>query len=233
MSKSLRLKLFVALKAPFSRWARRKRMRLFLQSMSIANGTRIIDLGGTSEIWAHVPMTLQLTILNLPSGLARKTPTHHSITYVEGDACDVSNLKDRSFDLVFSNSVIEHVGNAEKRAAFAREVRRLGNAYWVQTPAIWFPIEAHNGMLFWWFYPQWLRDYFLNKWRKRLPDWTRMVEETTILTKAELMTLFPDASIRTEKVLGFVKSYIVFFPLAILGATRNSHLSQNENPSNR
>ncbi|WP_255695553.1 methyltransferase domain-containing protein [Rhodohalobacter sp. 614A] len=54
--------------------------------------------------------------------------------YVQGDALDMHMFEDKSFDVVFSNSVIEHVGSFENQRRFADEVRRVGKAYWVQTP---------------------------------------------------------------------------------------------------
>jgi len=101
------------------------------------------------------------------------------------------------------------VGDPERQKAFAREAQRLGHRYWVQTPSKYFPIEAHNGMPGWWFYPAWLREYFLRGWRRKLPSWTEMVEGTRVLTKDWLGSLFPDGRIRTERFLRFPKSYIV------------------------
>jgi hypothetical protein len=81
----------------------------------------------------------------------------------------------------------------------------------VQTPSQWFPIEAHCGMPFWWFYPDRLRQYFIERWRKKLPAWTQMVEETTVLTRADLKRLFPEAQILTETSFGVPKSYVAYF----------------------
>ncbi|NJK36721.1 MAG: class I SAM-dependent methyltransferase [Oscillatoriales cyanobacterium RM1_1_9] len=44
---------------------------------------------------------------------------------LEGDACEVLDFSDNSFDLVFSNSVIEHVGSLERQTVFAQNVQRL------------------------------------------------------------------------------------------------------------
>jgi len=51
-----------------------------------------------------------------------------------------------SFDAVYSNSTIEHVGDESRQALFAAAVRRLAPAYWVQTPSSHFPIEIHTGV---------------------------------------------------------------------------------------
>lgn len=39
-----------------------------------------------------------------------------------------------------------------------------------------------------------------------------MIETTTVLTRQELTTLFPDALIHTERVLGVPKSYVAYRP---------------------
>ncbi len=209
----LRLKLLDTLKRPFSQWARKRRMGSFIKLLNIREGTSILDLGGQPAFWDNVPLRLKLTVLNLPGRASPNVASKHDITFVEGDACNVLEFTDRSFDVVFSNSVIEHVGPAHKQASFAREVRRLGRSYWVQTPSKWFPIEPHCGMPFWWFYPVGLRRYFIARWYRILPGniWPQMVDETTVLSKQELVHLFPEATIMTETVLAIPKSYTAYF----------------------
>jgi len=187
-------------------------MRDYVALMRIREGMSVLDLGGLPMIWDSVPYPLEITILNLPGAAENKTTSHHRIRYVEGDACKVVDFENGQFDTVFSNSVIEHVGPADKQAEFAREVRRLGKSYWVQTPSKWFPIEAHCGMPFWWLYPPRFRQYFIDRWRRKLPAWTKMVEETRVLTKTDLERLFPEATIHVERSFGLPKSYIAYFP---------------------
>lgn len=203
-----RFRLFRSLMAPFQRWTRARRMRLFLQLVRPESGASVLDLGGQPETWGHEALpALDITVLNLPGVVEQPPTTRQRLRLIEGDGCRVE-MRDRSFAVVYSNSVIEHVGDAVKRAEFAREVSRLGGAYWVQTPSIWFPIEPHCGMPFWWFYPPSLRRAILTRWRRKLPAWTDMVEGATVVSKAELRRLFPDAQILTERVLGIPKSYI-------------------------
>ena len=201
------------LKMPFSRAARKRRMAEFVGRMGLQGGERIIDLGGAPAFWQDCPVALDITIVNLP-GFNESTPppSHHRFTLLDGDACNVG-FGDQSFDIAASNSVIEHVGDAGKRAEMAREAQRLAPAWWVQTPAIWFPIEAHCHMPFWWFYPEALRQSFIRRWRRKLPAWTEMVETTTVVTRDELERLFPGGRIWREWKLGFVKSYVVYKPL--------------------
>jgi hypothetical protein len=212
--KYLRVSTFSRLKTPFAKWARSRRMGKFVEAIHLHEGISVLDLGGTASIWASVPSpSINVTLLNLEYGPdLGEAPSSHSFRYLVGDACNVTGFADGSFDLVFSNSVIEHVGDAERRSAFACEVRRLGRGYWIQTPSKWFPIEAHNGMPFWWFYPKRLRTSLIASWRKKLPGWTDMVEGTDIVTRAELRELFPEATILVERVLGMPKSYVAFHP---------------------
>ena len=196
---------------PFSQQTRGARMRQLETVLGLQPDMRILDLGGQPDIWNHVATPLKITILNLP-GIAAPAPaaSSHQFEFVEGDACNVSAYADNSFEAVFSNSVIEHVGDEAKQQAFAKEVRRLADKYWVQTPSIWFPIEAHTGMPFWFFMPEAIRNRFIRDWEKKLPDWTEMVKGTTVLSKRQMQDYFPEGEILTERKFGVPKSYIVY-----------------------
>lgn len=210
-------------KAPFSRRQRQQRMDLFLRTMNLQGGERVLDLGGTAAFWRDCPLPLRLTIVNLPgSGMQDAGPSIHDMTLVEGDACAMPFVADRSFDIAFSNSVIEHVGPVARQQAFAREVRRAAPRYWVQTPSIWFPIEAHNHMPFWWFWPAPLQRSTIARWRRKLPEWTEMIEGTTVILRADLQRMFPEATLWTERFAGFPKSYVAWCKDAARnGAGRN------------
>src|ERR1700731_4322692 len=130
---SVRLKAFYRFLPSVSAFFRRRRMRKFVGILKIKPGTRVLDLGGGPAIWEHVSVPLEITLLNLPGGgppaefeiLQSPGLRHHTFHVIEGDACNVEQFGDRSFDLVFSNSVIEHVGPPAKQAEFAHEVLRL------------------------------------------------------------------------------------------------------------
>jgi hypothetical protein len=171
---------------------------------------RVLDLGGQPGIWSHVRTPLNITLLNLP-GIADPVPSsHHKFVQVEGDACDLSHMDQRAFDIVYSNSVIEHVGGESRQRAFARQVLRFEASYWVQTPARSFPIEAHSGMPFWWFYPSSVRRRFLARWRRSLPAWTEMIENTTYVAPTVLEEIFPGSNVLIERFCGMPKSYVVW-----------------------
>lgn len=185
-------------------------MNAFLRAVRPSPHDRILDLGGTPTIWQHVSTPLNVTLLNLPGQLPRAVAGVHTFEYVEGDACRVDGFGDEAFDLVFSNSVIEHVGPDEKQEEFAREVARLGRSYWIQTPSKWFPVEAHCGMPGWWFYPAALRRALVRRWARKLPDWAEMVATTRVLTVARLRQLFPGCRISVEFAFGLPKSYVAY-----------------------
>jgi Methyltransferase domain len=216
---SVRLKAFYRLLPRVSAFFRRRRMRKFVGTLNIKPGTRVLDLGGAPAIWEHVSVPVEITLLNLPGAVSSgeveilQSPSlrHHTFHVIEGDACNVAQFGDRSFDVVFSNSVIEHVGPPAKQAEFAHEVRRLGRSYWVQTPSKWFPIEAHSGMPFYWFYPEWLRAALMRSWRKRLPAWwADYIGTTRVLSRRRMVELFPNGRTRADYFLGFQKSYVSY-----------------------
>ena len=114
-------------------------MRRFAREFAITAETRVLDVGGTPEFWNLLPAPPRVTLLNTPRTRAELAG---AVSWVAGDGRALP-FRDRAFDVVFSNSVIEHVGDAQSQQRFAHEVARVGRAYWVQTPNRWFPVEQH------------------------------------------------------------------------------------------
>jgi hypothetical protein len=203
-----------------SRAFRRRRFKLFLNltdKLISATGTcRILDIGGEPHYWTAVADLLgdrnvHITLLN------RTTfPIEGAfIESLSGDARDLPSIADMSFDLIHSNSVIEHVGRWQDMQAMAREIRRIAPSYFVQTPYFWFPIEPHNSTAFFHWLPEPLRVSML----MRRPRWhwgqasdvdTAMmqVQSATLLDQRMFSALFPDATIYHERYLGLTKSLI-------------------------
>lgn len=177
----------------------------------------ILDVGGTHEYWQAFGDAMDwprvsITLLNLSR---TAEPDTASISQVVGNACDMSGYGDNAFDIVHSNSVIEHVGLWGQMEAMAREVRRVAPAYFVQTPSYWFPVEAHSRFPFLQFMPEPLKVSLIM--RRRLGYWpkaedvgeaTRIAHSAILLHKRQMHHLFPDAEIVSEKVFLLTKSYM-------------------------
>jgi hypothetical protein len=175
---------------------------------------RILDLGGEENYWKVIGgeflanRNVEVVLLNISD----MRPTFPGFSAVVGDACAVG-MPSSSFDIVHSNSVIEHVGDWQRMRAFAGEVRRLAPSYFVQTPNFWFPFEPHFQVpLFHWL-PFPIRVALVRRFalgfysrRQNVDDAVRAVEGTNLLTAELFRSLFPEAAIRFEKVLGLTKS---------------------------
>jgi hypothetical protein len=121
----------------FFRRFRPRRMREFVAIFHVTPDTTILDVGGSTPTWDLLPDRYNVTLLNLDNG----SPLG-SMPHIIGDGRAI-RLPDKSFEIVFSNSVIEHVGGLEDQKRFASEISRVGKRYYVQTPNRGFPIEPH------------------------------------------------------------------------------------------
>ena len=74
---------------------------------------------------------------------------------------------DESFDLVFSNAVIEHVGQKEDQLVFISEHDRVGKSWIFTTPNRMFPIESHTQVLFFHMSKNWKHPKFSRLLSKR------------------------------------------------------------------
>ena len=121
----------------------------------------------------------------------------------------------QSFDIVFSNSVIEHVGNFDRQRQMAKEIRRIGKRYWVQTPYKHFPIEPHFVFPFFQYLPYPLRIFAAQHWpfsfaKRQKRDPRSDVNSIWLLNNLQMVALFEDAAIHREKLLGITKSLIAY-----------------------
>jgi SAM-dependent methyltransferase len=201
---------------------RKKRMRKFGIVFSTLPRARILDVGGTPEIWALTPLpeAARVVLLNMPRADESRESAIAGLEYVHGDGCRLP-FADQCFDIVFSNSVIEHVGNAAAQAEFAREVARVGRGYWVQTPNRYFPIETHLLTPMVHLLPQRWRAFIVRRftvwqWIHRpAADQKRFyiehfVSDIRLLTAEDMRRLFPDAVIVRERFLLLTKSLIAY-----------------------
>lgn len=199
----------------FFRYFRTKRMRKAFNRLRWSAETRILDVGGRAYFWElardlGLP-TPRVLVVNLE---ARPEGVPDYIDWIVADARSLP-FDDRSFDIAFSNSVIEHLGSKTSQVEMAKEVVRVADSYFVQTPNKWFPIEPHylTPLIHW--FPsriRWrlARNFTVWGWITRpSPDYCRsMVEEIRLLAPDEMQELFPDAEILVERFCWFPKSIL-------------------------
>jgi SAM-dependent methyltransferase len=197
-----------------------KRMRRFEAAFSPTKRRRILDVGGTPGIWKLLPGEYSVVMVNMPRADESRESRAAGIDYVHGDGCNLP-FSDQSFDIVFSNSVIEHVGGPDAQARFAREILRTGGGYWVQTPNRYFPVETHLLTPLVHLLPQSWRAYIVRRftvwqWIHRPTEDEKryyiehFVSDIHLLSASEMQRLFPDAVILRERFLFFTKSLIAY-----------------------
>jgi hypothetical protein len=190
-------------------------MERFTRELGITRDTRVLDIGGTPECWRLLPAPPRVVLLNMPRAGAEMQGAE---LWVAGDGRALP-FRDGAFDVVFSNSAIEHVGGWESQRRFAREAARVGRRYWIETPNRWFPVEQHLLTPFLHWLPR--------RWQRAIvPRWTvwaalarasedrrqfylrHFLEDVRLLGPGEMRLLFPGARLIRERFCGIAKSLI-------------------------
>jgi hypothetical protein len=202
----------------FSQRARARRWEEFGRRFPEISEMRVIDLGGDARYWAAAPVRpAELVLLNL----YEQEPPFETARVVVGDACALPDeLASERFDLVYSNSAIEHVGGHSQREAFAESVEALGDRHWIQTPYRYFPIEPHWLFPGFQFLPVSARATVTQNWRigqRYTRDRDAAIAQAMsvrLLSRTELAHYFPRSEIWTERLGGVVKSLVATAPPA-------------------
>jgi hypothetical protein len=174
-------------------------------------GMRVVDLGGTAENWLRSPLRPRhVHLVNLEP--------HPDLLpeWMSAENADVTDpdvpAKLGEFDLVVSNSTIEHVGGPSQRRRFVAAVDQLAPLHWVQTPYRYFPVEPHFLAPGFQFLPLAARAKLVRHWplthsRPGTPEeGMDAVIGIDLLTRAEMRYLFPRSVILAERVAGLTKS---------------------------
>lgn len=202
----------------FKVW-RKRRFDVFLRLLTPSSSDLLLDVGGYPGFWTSRPQFVErIDSLNIHEVSWRNDyAPNHNIRILLGDGCSLA-IPDESYDIGFSNSVIEHVGSWDRQQQFASEIRRVARSLWVETPAYECPIEPHYLTPF--------IHYLPHSFQKKILRWCTLwgwierpsqeqiesvVETTRLLRRSEMQQLFPDCEIVTEYILWTIpKSYIAF-----------------------
>lgn len=193
---------------PLARRARQRRHDLYRRVMAPRPEETILDVGCGTEGLAGFEQGADITGLD-----AVERPDYPGRRFVRGDARALP-FEAGSFDIAYSNSLVEHLDPFD-RGRFAAEIRRIAGRYWVQTPNRYFPIEPHVLLPGFQFLPELARRRLWGLGMPRTP-----YEPVELLGAAELRELFPDAVILRERLAGLTKSLIAAGPAGLVSASR-------------
>jgi hypothetical protein len=155
----------------------------------------VLDVGVTSERWsdrAHgqpvenyfegaYPWPERIVAVSIDE-LTGFRATHGETRCLQADACSLPFL-DSSFDVVFTNAVIEHVGGPERQSAFVQECLRVARrAVFLAAPNRWFPYDTHLAIPLLHWFPRPLWKHLLNE------------KQVHLISPPRLVSLFPHAS---------------------------------------
>jgi len=199
---SWRHRRFVAGGNPF----RECRLQFFVNTF-VREGERILDVG-----YGYGQFEDQLARFGVRNAIIaldivpRNTSGNPNVTaFVVADAAHLP-FAARSIDVIYCNSLLEHVGDWRvQRQAFA-EVERVGCKFFVQTPNRHFPIDAHHLFPFFQHLPrsiqQWIGQNVLGHY-----------EQVWLLDRGavkKLASIGHGIAIWEEKMLGLTKSFVLY-----------------------
>ena len=176
--------------------SRKRKLRLFFDELHPTADTTVLDVGadelafgegggcGTLNFFEELyPWLERVTAVGLQDGDEFRA-RYPRVRYVQGDACALP-FEDGAFDIVFSNAVIEHVGDHERQRKLVFEALRVGRRVFITTPNRRFPIEVHTRLPLVHWLPKWAVNRAYDAVGKSF------AREINLLTPAGLESLFP------------------------------------------
>ncbi len=176
---------------------------------------RVLDVGASGRLFT--PYTFEDYYPHLerivaggisPAEVHTARKLYPKVRYAMFNGCALP-FADKSFDLVFSNAVIEHVIGPEQQEKFAREIMRVGRSWFVTTPNFWFPFESHYHLPFIQFLPQEGQRWY-NRWLgTAIPKGS--VQDLALLSARRLRKLFPGSRVAGMRVTFWPETLVAFY----------------------
>jgi len=198
---------------------RKKRFEFFLKYCSeLHKPLKILDLGGSDYYWQSLNFTdnenYKIEILNIEN---QNTENFKNISFLKKDVRDLSFIKDKEYDLIYSNSLIEHLNNFDEQKKLAKEIQRTGKKYFIQTPNYYFPVEPHFLFPFFQFLSVDMKTKLISNfnlgWFEKQIDIVKareLANSIKLLKEKELKEIFPGCKIYKEKYFSLNKSFIAY-----------------------
>ena len=189
---------------------RSRKLELLFELLEPGEQGGLLDVGGnqgfSGEFLPLYRKFKQVVVLNIVDSKI-DCKGHNGIRNVIGDGCSLP-FRDGAFDWVFSNAVIEHVGDWKKRQQFANEIRRVASkGYFVTTPNKWFPIDPHTLVPLYQFVPC----RFQRKLIRYSPGPMTKFEEINLLSRGQVQSLFPGSVVLGSGLPVFPNSIISYW----------------------
>ena len=140
-------------------YARNQMFRDFIRLNQPNEKTTILDIGvsdeeneGSNFLEKLYPWKENITCAGIGDGAAIKMnfPLSSFIKITPGERLP---FHDNTFDLSYSNAVLEHVGGENERVHFIKENLRVARQTCIFIPHRWFPIEHHTNIPFVHYHP--------------------------------------------------------------------------------
>ena len=135
-----------------SRLSLKVRKKIFHKLMEISGAnseTKVLDVGVTNDkrdssnfLEKMYPYPENITTVGLEDA-SFLTKEYPGLTYIKANGMNLPFI-DKSFDLVTSFAVIEHVGNRQNQRRYVQELCRVGKSCLITTPNRWYPMEVHT-----------------------------------------------------------------------------------------
>lgn len=198
---------------------RKKRLEFFSKFCeTIEKPVRILDLGGSDYHWRNSDFkdnkSFHITLINTE---VQNIKDFRNISFIKRDVRDLTFFDDKEYDVVYSNSMFEHLNKFEEQKKIAGEVIRIGKHYFIQTPNYYFPVEPHFLFPFFQFLSDDLKTKLVSKysqgWYNKQTDESkarRLATSIRLLKKNEIMRIFPGSKIYSEKYFFLNKSFIIY-----------------------
>jgi SAM-dependent methyltransferase len=201
-----------------SRFNRGRKWEMFKKQFSFDDKTTMLDVGFNNVEYSEIdnylekvyPYPERITALGVTEAdqFKKRYPKVNTLIY-DGDYFP---FDDQSFDIIWSNAVLEHVGNRNKQLLFLKEIKRVGKTAFITTPNRYFPVEVHTRTILLHFLPKRIFYKYLHFIGKKWATGDYM----NLLSKNMIIDLLSDAGIKEYKIkrnriFSFTLDFIISF----------------------